>query len=60
MTFALDRLHRECLGLRAATAKFLLRAEARTLTSVLCARNPGQVKQVSEAAMKRAELPTNH
>ena len=57
MAFALDRLHRECPDLTVATAKFLLRAEARTLTSVLNARNPGQVKQVIEAALKRAELP---
>ena len=57
MTFAMDRLQKECPDLPPATAKFLLRAEARTLTSVLNARNPGQIRQVVDAALKRAEIP---
>ena len=58
MTFAIDRIQKEYPELPIATAKFLLRAEARTLTSVLNAKNPGQVRQVLEAAQKRAEIPT--
>ena len=57
MTFALDRLQKEYPDLPTATAKFLLPAEARTLTSVLNARNPGQIRQVIDAALKRAEIP---
>ena len=38
MTFAIDRIQKEYPELPIATAKFLLRAEARTLTSVLNAK----------------------
>ena len=55
-TWAADRVHEHCPFLPPGTVNFLLRAEARTVSSVMNARSGIQVIEVVEAALRRAGL----
>ena len=57
MTWAANRIAREAPEIPANIANTLLRAEGRNITSVLNARSPQQVRQIMQAAMRRAGIP---
>ena len=59
MTWAANRIAREAPEIPANIANTLLRAEGRNITAVLNARSPQQVRQIMQAAMRRAGIPTN-
>ena len=55
-TFAMDRIRRDMPNFSQATASFLLRAEARTVTAVMNAKSAAQLVEVMEAAQRRADI----
>ena len=54
--WAMDKIQKDCPGCATRTFSTLLRAEAKTMGSIMNSRSPAQTKQILTAALKRAGL----